>query len=215
MGNCKFKNCIITEDESLLNQSSAIVFSPHAFRQDGTNRLHSVFGKTRNTSQIWIVKTIESPLYVPRVKPVYDGVFNISVTYSGQSGVGYRPYSKIVRLGQPAGQLRINTTRSKLVAWMVSNCDPPSQRNVYADELRRHIDVDVYGKCGNRKCGGRYSWVSAVRVAICNRPLFLFVPHPFILPALSQSWAIYGSCVYKCMYIHTCAYKFTCTGNFT
>ena len=44
------------------------------------------------------------------------------------------------------------TTRVPVV-WMASNCRARSGRDRYVKELRKYIDVDVYGKCGTFKCG--------------------------------------------------------------
>jgi len=42
--------------------------------------------------------------------------------------------------------------KRKQVAWFVSNCRPASKRKIYADELGKHIKVDVFGKCGTQEC---------------------------------------------------------------
>jgi len=41
--------------------------------------------------------------------------------------------------------------KSKLVAWLVSNCATANGRLDYAHRLQRHIPVDIYGKCGTLK----------------------------------------------------------------
>jgi glycoprotein 3-alpha-L-fucosyltransferase len=38
------------------------------------------------------------------------------------------------------------------VAWFVSNCKDSNGRLQYAHELQKHIPVDIYGKCGTKKC---------------------------------------------------------------
>lgn len=38
--------------------------------------------------------------------------------------------------------------KTKPIAWFVSNCDTQSKRESYVSELRRHIRVDIFGKCG-------------------------------------------------------------------
>jgi len=38
--------------------------------------------------------------------------------------------------------------RNRSVVWMVSRCHTLSRREVYADKLKEHIDVDIFGKCG-------------------------------------------------------------------
>lgn len=44
--------------------------------------------------------------------------------------------------------------KNKTVAWVVSNCGAPSGRNKYVDELKKYIDVDIFGGCGT-PCPGR------------------------------------------------------------
>lgn len=43
-------------------------------------------------------------------------------------------------------------TKTKKVAWFVSNCKPNSIRAAYAKELAKYIEVDVFGDCGQYKC---------------------------------------------------------------
>ncbi|RUS74177.1 hypothetical protein EGW08_018066, partial [Elysia chlorotica] len=38
--------------------------------------------------------------------------------------------------------------KTRSVAWFVSNCQTPSKRQNYVRELKKYIDVDVYGACG-------------------------------------------------------------------
>ena len=40
----------------------------------------------------------------------------------------------------------------ELVAWMVSNCNAYSQRELYVSKMMEYISVDVYGECGTLKC---------------------------------------------------------------
>ncbi len=39
------------------------------------------------------------------------------------------------------------TAKTKLAAWFVSNCKTSINREGYVRELRRHMPVDVFGKC--------------------------------------------------------------------
>ncbi len=50
----------------------------------------------------------------------------------------------------------INYAKNKtgLVLWAVSNCRPPSRRDMYVEELKRHIKVNIIGKCGDDVCKG-------------------------------------------------------------
>lgn len=43
------------------------------------------------------------------------------------------------------------TRKTKLVAWMASNCFSTERRR-YVDELKKYIHIDIYGGCGPLKC---------------------------------------------------------------
>ena len=38
--------------------------------------------------------------------------------------------------------------RPRMIAWVVSHCDTKSKREHYVDELKKHVQVDIYDKCG-------------------------------------------------------------------
>ena len=46
------------------------------------------------------------------------------------------------------------TCRTGLVCWVVSHCNTISKRERYVKELKKYIEVDIYGNCG-QKCGKR------------------------------------------------------------
>ena len=41
--------------------------------------------------------------------------------------------------------------KSKKVAWFVSNCGARNRRLEYARTLSSHINVDIYGTCGDKR----------------------------------------------------------------
>ena len=47
---------------------------------------------------------------------------------------------------------------SPSVAWMASHCPTNSRREDYVKELKKYIDVDVYGDCGELKCKKSLFW---------------------------------------------------------
>ena len=42
--------------------------------------------------------------------------------------------------------------KNKHVAWFVSSCHVPSEREKYVQELQKYVNVDIYGQCGNKTC---------------------------------------------------------------
>ena len=99
----------------------------------------------------------------------FGGVFNWTMTYRIDSDVR-SPYGWITPISEPTkgpwetdltmkdGNFSVSGLKSlilgkkKLVAWIVTNCDTHSQREDYVAELRKHVNVDVFGKCGKNKC---------------------------------------------------------------
>ncbi|XP_076035488.1 alpha-(1,3)-fucosyltransferase C-like [Oratosquilla oratoria] len=78
-----------------------------------------------------------------RVDPLLDPGLNISNTKPPSGPPTALPYSL------PHDQRR-------LAAAFISNCGDNSGRLTYVRALQRYITVDVYGACGNLKCGGRH-----------------------------------------------------------
>ena len=47
--------------------------------------------------------------------------------------------------------------KSRLVAWMASDCTATNKRSDYVALLQRHVHVDIYGTCGNLTCLPKFS----------------------------------------------------------
>lgn len=45
--------------------------------------------------------------------------------------------------------------KKKSVAWFVSNCFTSSERERYVAELKKYIEVDIFGTCGTLECVNR------------------------------------------------------------
>ncbi|XP_063232137.1 alpha-(1,3)-fucosyltransferase C-like [Bacillus rossius redtenbacheri] len=114
---------------------------------------------SRNPRQRYVFYLMEPPgVYRTRLKD-FPGFFNWTMTYRRDSDV-HRPYGIFLPRNGSLGRAD-NTTlapaKKGLVAWFVSKCKTASRREDYVQELRKHVRVDVYGKCGNLKCRGRMS----------------------------------------------------------
>ncbi|XP_071549696.1 alpha-(1,3)-fucosyltransferase C-like [Panulirus ornatus] len=72
------------------------------------------------------------------------------------------PYGRVTPITEPHNVPPVkdywaSKSLDKLAAWMVSHCGTASRREWYVKELIRYIKVDVYGRCGRRKCGKNLS----------------------------------------------------------
>ena len=89
----------------------------------------------------------------------FSGFFNWTMTYKRDSDV-FAPYGSFNQSSQPTTVESIlkrvrGLPKPKLVAWVVSNCKTPSKREDFVSDLQKHIPVDIFGKCGTKKCPGR------------------------------------------------------------
>ena len=98
----------------------------------------------------------------------YANFFNWTMTYRMDSDIQlsygrFRPRTELTtpsvkgrgrRTAVPAATTvpQMSSNKTKLVAWMATQCETDGRRENYIKQLKRYIDVDVYGLCGNLKC---------------------------------------------------------------
>jgi alpha-1,3-fucosyltransferase len=142
---CRYKNCYTSSNMNDYSHSDAALVS----------WLHIAYLKQplptwRPPGQKWIMYLEESPqtAYIKQS----NIKFNATMTYARNSEVHF-PYGGVVKREKVVDYPNVNfTSKSKMVAWFVSNCKTNSKREKYAEELQRHIQVDVFGKCGKLEC---------------------------------------------------------------
>ncbi|GIX91502.1 alpha-(1,3)-fucosyltransferase fut-6 [Caerostris extrusa] len=144
------RNCRVTTDRSRLKESDAVVF--HA-RDMSLSDLPPV----RYPHQRWVFYCLESPPYsdFPGLQHMRN-MFNWTMTYRTDSDI-LAQYGSVTR-NYPSRKLDMQslyssfTNKSKSVVWMSSHCPTDGGRDSYVAELRKYIDVDVYGTCGTSIC---------------------------------------------------------------
>ena len=141
---CAVNTCILTDDKRYGSLMDAVVFKQYPSRV--------TFKRPPN--QIWIYFMLEPP-YVPIDLKSYRNKFNWTATFRRDSDI-VAPYEKFV-LHNAAIKTQLQeknyaTGKTKKVAWFVSNCKSANMRIEYARELSKYIQVDVYGRCGRKKC---------------------------------------------------------------
>ncbi len=146
---CPLANCFFTNNRTRLKEAAAVMFH--------TRHKRSI-PRHRPSGQLYVFFLLESPNFIsasPRNQVPFrynPPPFNITMTYRRDSDV-FAPVRYFYRLPY-AGNVTVNltfplSTRHKSVAWVVSHCETASRRESYVRELKRYIDVDIYGKCGN------------------------------------------------------------------
>ncbi|KAK7480095.1 hypothetical protein BaRGS_00028655 [Batillaria attramentaria] len=145
---CDVDACVLTNDTRLHTKADAVIF--HICKLSDTT---PPFEKT--PGQVFAAYCLEPPpSYVsPYRSRAWKDVFNWTITYRKDSDI-YRPYGEVVYRGTPRNRnyTAIVAQKSKTAVWFVSNCNAPSRRLAYVNELRKHIQVDIYGKCGPYRC---------------------------------------------------------------
>ena len=150
---CPFNNCEHTDNKSISNSSSAIVFC----MSDGAAlKRPSLSAHERNANQVWIYFGLESPATQERIYkgsiPSWVNSFNWSMTYQLDSDIVF-PYGvlKTKQFVENRNFSEIFRRKSKWAAWLVSKCGVPSLRDKFVDKLKKHgLPVDIFGRCGKR-----------------------------------------------------------------
>ncbi|XP_049844781.1 glycoprotein 3-alpha-L-fucosyltransferase A-like [Schistocerca gregaria] len=141
---CPVSSCTITTNKAEASDADAILFKDH-FVNPGVHR---------PARQVWILYFLECPYHTQHVK--HNDVFNWTATYRRDSDI-VAPYERWAyyddRVRQkPHADFNYAANKTKKVAWFVSNCGARNKRLQYAHELQKHIQVDIYGACGTKKC---------------------------------------------------------------
>jgi hypothetical protein len=152
---CLINKCTLTSDKLHINQSDAIVFNA---RDLVVNKMPNM----RSPNQTWILFSSEAPNN-SYFKDFDDNSnsFNWSWTYRSDSDIVFS-FGKVQPIDH---QNYINyenfkdfnafdtwRRKNKMIFWLSNDCETQSKREIYVNELKKHVDVDIYGKCGSNKC---------------------------------------------------------------
>ena len=149
---CPVSNCYITTNHSLFDGADAVLFHTAQLSP-------STMPERTRRDQIWISFNMETPLRNRHNVPGMVDMFNVTFSYLDSPDTDiHTPLGGTwpLREGESYSLPTVDVIRQKksMVAWVVSNCNAESTRNLYAQELAKYIDVDIYGKCTNRTCTG-------------------------------------------------------------
>ncbi|XP_046546800.1 glycoprotein 3-alpha-L-fucosyltransferase A-like [Haliotis rubra] len=138
---CYLRSCEISTNEAHISSADAVIVN-------GVNLPSSKHPNT-NMNQVWIMYGWEAPLHYHSntiFRSDWNGRFNWTLTYRLDSDIPF-PYNRILYTGGTVNISDVLRRKSRSIAWFVSNCGTPSKREVYVKELRKYIDVDIYGSC--------------------------------------------------------------------
>jgi hypothetical protein len=142
---CEYSNCILTENRNDLNKSDALLIHWTDISARDVPKYHL-------THQKLVLYNWEPPNNSPigALEP-FEGHINWTMSYRQDSDI-FTPYGKILKCDKNLKNKYKFYEKNKSIAWIVSNCKTKSGREVYVEELRKYINVDIYGKCGDFEC---------------------------------------------------------------
>ncbi|XP_053545485.1 4-galactosyl-N-acetylglucosaminide 3-alpha-L-fucosyltransferase 9-like [Bombina bombina] len=130
--------CKFTANRSLYDTADALII--HHF--DIMYNKKSLPQKPRPHFQRWVWFNLEPPLIIRNLH-FLDNLINLTMTFRKDSDI-YIPYGHVEILKEPRS---FNIPpKSKLVSWVVSKWYPGIPRTAYYEELKKYIQIDVYGR---------------------------------------------------------------------
>ena len=151
----KGMKCEYTADKADYNKSHAILMKGRQIKNV------NVLPPYRLPHHKWIFFEVESPAKTWSFTPDLNtsairSLFNLTSTYTVDSDVPKRFPLSCTRNQKAFDKLaskNFASGKTRNIMWFVSHCNTSSKRELYVDELKNHIDVDIYGDCGDLKCG--------------------------------------------------------------
>lgn len=141
---CPVTSCSLSYDKRLFRGSDVVIF--HARDMPSTFEMNSLH-RRRPKGQVWVYFDLENPANIELDTYDFDGMFNWTITYEKNADI-YLPYGSYTALKpgeEPLGEHINPSNKDRLAVWTVGNCG--SLRDLYVQQLRNHIRVDVFGGC--------------------------------------------------------------------
>lgn len=116
--------------------------------------------ETHRDDQYWVLYNHEAPAEHHRVYSLlHSGMFNLSANYRKDADIVLKYGECLSRsvLNYTTSGVNFAANKSGLVVWHASNCHTPSKRGDYVKQLKKHIVVDIVGKCGPSKKGDSFN----------------------------------------------------------
>ncbi|XP_063802164.1 3-galactosyl-N-acetylglucosaminide 4-alpha-L-fucosyltransferase FUT3-like [Pseudophryne corroboree] len=130
--------CYMTANRSWYSRADAVIFH-HRDVCESRNHMPQI---PRPEGQYWLWFNLESPSNSPNLSYM-DNLMNLTMSYRSDSDI-FSPYGWLQKK-----DFSHNFTipkKSKLVAWVISNWNPQSKRVQFYKTLKKHINIDVYGR---------------------------------------------------------------------
>ncbi|KAK3107754.1 hypothetical protein FSP39_021574 [Pinctada imbricata] len=144
--NCEVKGCVLERNLSKSKECEAILLQSNHLGRPTIPRLKE---------QIWVLLSHESPFTFSGAarNKIWKRAFNWIFSYQKNSDIFF-PWGKIVAKENRTKKNydAIFDLKNRTAVWLVSNCRTQSKREMYVNIMRKIIDIDIFGNCGNLTC---------------------------------------------------------------
>ncbi|XP_069165577.1 alpha-(1,3)-fucosyltransferase C isoform X2 [Procambarus clarkii] len=149
---CRVNTCMTTGDRSRFPHEEIDALLWH-FRSDDKS-----LPTQRSPHTRYVFWLMESPAHLFARIERFNQVFNWTFTYRLDSDFPL-PYGRVYRRRVPEKPSNRNYAagKTKMAAWLVSNCNTIGGRKHLIRTLRNWIKIDEFGKCGGTKCQSQQS----------------------------------------------------------
>lgn len=133
--------CVLTADRDFHDKADGVLIHHRDIAWDASN----LPADPRPPHQKWIWMNSESPSNTARI-PGLDGLFNVSLSYRKDADISV-PYGALVPVEHQLEDFlySVPSEKSKLACWIVSNYKPEHRRMQYYEQLRKYVQIHVYG----------------------------------------------------------------------
>ncbi|XP_034381695.1 4-galactosyl-N-acetylglucosaminide 3-alpha-L-fucosyltransferase 9-like [Cyclopterus lumpus] len=136
--------CHLTNDKNLYHKAHGILFH----HRDINGQLSNMPKLPRPSFQKWVWFNMESPANSNLI-PGLNQVFNLTCSYRLDSDIPV-PYGYLEPVTSEDESFKL-PAKDKLVCWIVSNWNPKYKRVEYYNELKKHVEIHIYGKAFGKK----------------------------------------------------------------
>lgn len=144
--NCPITNCQVLNDRKRVNESDFVIMLM-------TDSIAEKPPKYRPPNQRWVYANIESPYYHPQSYKEWNGFFNLTADYLTESefGLNYESQKRFLWAKNETFDSSHDYHEGKtgFMVALISNCRASNKRLEYIEELRKYVNVSIYGGCGS------------------------------------------------------------------
>lgn len=150
IGVCDYKCRIVFDKEKYINKVDAIIWVLKRM-------LNEKLPRQKRRGQVWVLFTGETPYHVRFISDT-KRLINYTLTFRRDSDLPIEEYNihynNLPYDNSPLSSQWEETVqnKSKMIAWLVSNCKSRTNRVAYVNQIQKYLPIDIFGSCGPYKC---------------------------------------------------------------